>query len=353
MGFLWPKFLLFLGLIPLFIAIYIWIWKRRQRFVVRYSSLSLLQAARPDVSWLRKYFPSILFLFAVTSLLIALSRPVAPTAVLTGRTTIILAIDTSGSMCSTDILPSRLAAVKATALSFIQQPVIGTQVGVVAFADSAELAQEPTVKLRLLERAIENLTTSNSTAIGSAILTSLDAIAEVDNLIAPSENDVPLPSPPETTQQPQPGTREYAPHIIVLLTDGSSNAGPPPLIAAEKAAERGVRIYPIGFGTSNESTVDCGNPRHSDPSDYWRQGGVSGGPNTNIDFETLKKIAEMTGGQYHAAESAAELQTVFQDLHRLIATSIETIEISVFFTALGALLAITALILSLFWNPLP
>jgi len=150
---------------------------------------------------------------------------------------------------------------------------------------------------------------SNSTAIGSAILTSLDAIAEVDNLIAPSENDVPLPSPPETTQQPQPGTREYAPHIIVLLTDGSSNVGPPPLIAAEKAAERGVRIYPIGFGTSNESTVDCGNPRHSDPSDYWRQGGVSGGPNTNIDFETLKKIAKRPAAFPRVLTTSAEKGT--------------------------------------------
>jgi Ca-activated chloride channel family protein len=353
MGFLWPKFLLFLGLIPLLIAVYIWIMRRQRRFVVHYSSLSLLRAARLDNSWLRRYLPSILFLIALASLVIALSRPVAPTAILTGRTTIILTIDTSGSMCSTDILPSRLAAVKATALSFIQKPVIGTQVGVVAFADSAELAQEPTVKLDLLEGAIENLTTAASTAIGSAILRSLDAIAEVDDRVAPSENDVPSLFPSETTQQPQPGTREYVPHIIVLLTDGSSNAGPPPLSAAEQAAERGVRIYPIGFGTSNESTVDCGNPRHSDPSNFWRGGGGNGGLNTNIDFETLKKIAEMTGGQYYAAESAAELQTVFQDLHRMIATSTETFEISVFFSALGGLLALTGLILSFFWNPLP
>lgn len=353
MGFLWPKFLLFLGLIPLLIAIHIWILRRRQRFAVRYSSLSMVQVARPHTSWLRKYLPFILFMVALASLCIALSRPVAPQEVLSGRTTIILTIDTSRSMCSTDILPSRLAAVKATALSFIQHPVFGTQVGVVAFADSAELAQEPTVKLQLLESAIENLTTATSTAIGTAILRSLDAIAEVDKRVAPSENDLPFPSPPETLRQSQPRPAEYVPHIIVLLTDGSSNAGPPPLSAARQAAERGVRIYPIGFGTGNESAVDCSSPLHSDPSNIWRGAGSSyTGPNTQIDFEMLKQIAEMTGGQYYSAESAAELQTVFQDLQHIIAMSKESVEVSVFFAAVGALLSSTALALSFLWNPL-
>ncbi|HJR79263.1 MAG TPA: VWA domain-containing protein [Anaerolineales bacterium] len=354
MGFLWPNFLLFLGLIPLLIAIYIWMRKRRQRFAVRYSSLSLVKAARPDTSLLRKYLPFMLFMVALASLCIALSRPVAPQEVLSGRTTIILTIDTSRSMCSTDILPSRLAAVKATTLSFVQHPVFGTQVGVVAFADSAELAQEPTTKLRLLRYAIENLTTAASTAIGSAILTSLDAIAEVDGRVAPSEEVVQFPSTSEPTRQPQHGPVEHVPHIIVLLTDGSNNAGPSPIEAAEQAAERGVRIYPIGFGTSNESAVDCSNPLHSDPSGVWlRAGSTYPGPNTHIDFETLKKIAEMTGGQYYTAESAAELRTVFQDLQHIIAMSKESVEISVFFAAVGALLATTALALSFLWNPLP
>jgi Ca-activated chloride channel family protein len=353
MGFLWHKFLLFLGLIPLLIAIYIWMWKRRRRFAVRYSSLSLVQAAGPDASWLRRYLPSTLFVAALASLFITLGRPVAPQAVLTGRTTIVLTIDISRSMCSTDILPNRLAVVKATAISFVQQPVIGTQIGVVAFADFAELAQEHTTNSRLLEGAIENLTTATSTAIGSAILTSLDAIAAVDGRVAPSENDVPFLSPPETPRRLQPRGEEDVPHIIVLLTDGSSNAGPSPLSAAEQAAERGVRIYPIGFGTSNESAMDCSNPLHSDPSDFWRRGGGSRGPNTDIDFETLKQIAEMTGGQHYSAESAAELQRVFQDLHRIIAMSSETIEISVFFAAAGALLAVAAWVLSLLWSPLP
>jgi Ca-activated chloride channel family protein len=353
MGFLWPHFLLFLGFVPLLVAFYIWLRKRR-RFAVRYSSLSLVHAAGPKVSWLRKYLPSLLFLISLTSLFVALSRPVAPAAVLTGRTTIILTIDTSRSMCSTDILPSRLAAVQATALSFIQQPVFGTQVGVVAFADSAELAQVPTVKQRLLKYAIENLATSTSTAIGSAILISLDAIAEADHRVKPSEEIRQGLAAPERAGQSKHDPVEHVPHIIVLLTDGSSNAGPSPLDAAQQAAERGVRVYTIGFGTSNESAVDCSNPLHSDPSGVWlRAGSTSPGPNTQIDFETLQKIAEMTGGQYYTAESAAELRMVFEDLQRMIATTTETIEVSVFFAALGALLAVIALVLSFFWSPLP
>jgi Ca-activated chloride channel family protein len=141
------------------------------------------------------------------------------------------------------------------------------------------------------------------------------------------------------------------PHIIVLLTDGASNTGPPPLRAAQQAVERGVRIYSIGFGTTNAAIMDCWNRFPDDPpgvEDPVGGGSFGNGP----DETTLKQIAEMTGGKFYSATSAAELQTVFQDLHNYVAMTNQTIEVSVFFVAVGVIMALAALLLSMLWHPL-
>ena len=144
------------------------------------------------------------------------------------------------------------------------------------------------------------------------------------------------------------------PHIIVLLTDGASNTGPPPLAAAGQAAERGVRIYSIGFGTTNTAIMDCWNRYPDDPphspglESQVGGGGFGNGP----DEATLKQIAEITGGEFFSATSAAELQFVFQSLHSYIAATNKTIEVSVYFVAAGAMMAIAAFLLSVFWHPL-
>jgi Ca-activated chloride channel homolog len=353
---LWPDILLLLWLLPLLIALYVVILRRRYRFAVRYSSLSLLHLSVPQRSFLKRHLAFILFLAALTGLVLAMARPIVPEAILSGRTTIILTLDVSRSMCMRDILPNRLSAAKASALSFVEQPVLGTQIGIVAFSGFAELAQRPTTEQSLLKESIANLTTSTRTAIGSAILRSLDAIAEVDERIQASEE---LPSMKKTTSSESPAQlkiskREVVPHIIVLLTDGASNTGPSPLLAAQQAAERGVRIYPIGFGTTRSAIMDCWNlagdaqPGSADLEAQPMSGSFGDGP----DEVTLKQIAEITGGKFYSATSAAELQTVFQDLHSSLARTNKSIEVSVFFSAAGIFLAMAAFVLSLFWRPL-
>jgi Ca-activated chloride channel family protein len=364
MDLLWPGFLLLLGLIPLLAAAYIVMLRRRRRFAVRYSSLSLVREALPQQSWLRRHLPVILFLIALTSLVIALTRPVTIVSVPAGQTAIILTIDVSRSMCSTDIQPSRLQAAEAAALSFIQQQQATTQIGIVAFSGYAELIQPPTTDSEALQSAIESLATGRRTAIGSGILKALDAIAEIDPNVAPSWTS--------TSREPQPTPvprGAYAPDIIVVLTDGVSNAGPLPTDAAQQAVDRGVRVYTIGFGTAEGSSFPaCGVQfQGREPGDNQRFGGGGGGQfgggpggggfggggfRRGIDEATLKQVADMTGGAYYSAESAGELQDVFQKLPTYLITKHETSEVSVVFVALGALLAALAIILSLRWHPL-
>jgi Ca-activated chloride channel family protein len=351
MNFLWSSFLYLLFLIPLIVAVYIWILRRRKRFAIRYSSLSLVREAVSKQSWLRRHLPFVLFLFALASLVLALARPVAEVAVPSNRATIILAMDVSRSMCSTDIDPNRLEAAKNAALSFVQNQVRGRRIGIVAFAGFAELVQPPTEDQSLLESAITNLTTARRTAIGSAILRSLDAIAEIDSNVTPSDTG----NIPEGAFTPVP-EGEYVPHIIALLTDGASNAGPSPISAAQQASQRGVRVYTIGFGTvNNSSPMNCGDQFQE--NDLFGGGfgptfGGGGGFRREIDEETLTMIADMTGGTYHAATSAGELDKVFQNLPTYLVVTRETTEVGAFFTALAVLLAVIAMILSFLWHPL-
>ncbi len=243
---LWPGFLALLALIPLIVAAYVLVLRRRRRFAVRFSSLALVREVLPRQSWLRRHLPFALFLLSLASLVIALGRPAAVVSLPSGQTTVILTLDVSGSMRSTDIRPSRLGAAEAAALSFIQRQKATTQIGIVAFSEFAEVIQAPTTDQEALQAAIESLTTGRRTAIGSGILKSLDAIAEVDKNVAPSVTD------PSTGVEPPPvAPGAYVPDIIVLLTDGVSNAGPAPIDAAKQAVDRGVRIYTIGFGTAN------------------------------------------------------------------------------------------------------
>jgi Ca-activated chloride channel family protein len=258
-------------------------------------------------------------------------------------------------MCSGDIQPNRLQAAEAAAISFIQSQEASTHIGVVAFSGFAEIIQTPTTDQQALEGAIDSLLTGRWTAMGSAILKSIDAIAEVDEYVWPSVTPDSLQG-----QTPVPGGA-YAPSIIVLLTDGANNAGPAPLEAAQQAVDRGVRVYTIGFGTIfGGEFVGC-SPRFQGNEPFGGGSQFGGGPGgggggrfrRGIDEVTLQQIADMTGGIYYSAESGSELQGVFQNLPTNLIFKHEVTEISVVFTVIGALLAVIGIALSMLWQPLP
>ncbi len=347
MEWLWPWFLFLLGLIPVLIGAYVWMLRRRRKYAVRYSSLSLVREALPKRSSFRRHFPFALFLLSLVSLILALARPVSATRVPSGQSTIILTIDVSRSMRQRDISPSRLAAAQNAALSFIQRQPANTQIGIVAFSGYADIVLPPTSDQDAQRSAIQSLTLGRRTAIGSGIYEAINAIAETTRSVMPvmtgTESQFDVTPAPEG---------EYIPAIIVLLTDGVTTSGPMPRDAAQEAIKRGIRIYTIGFGTKE------GDPAFGFGQQRGSGGAFGGGPGFSgwfqrgIDEETLRDVAQMSGGKYYTASSADELQTVFERLPTNLVTKKETIEVSVFFVAAGALLAAAAIGLALLWNPL-
>jgi Ca-activated chloride channel homolog len=364
MNFMWFDLLALLLLIPLLGAIYILTLRRRRPAGVRYSSLALIKDAGPGTSRVRRHLPFVVFLTALGALMLALARPVAVAAVPTNQTTIILTIDVSGSMCSADIPPSRLEAAEAAAVKFIDAQASSVRIGLVAFSSYAQLVQTPTNDKATLLAAVKSLAVGRRTAIGDGILASIDAIAEVDPGVFKSQTDSSTGAGPVPVL---PGT--YGPDIDVLLTDGASNTGTPPLDAAQQAADRGVRIFTIGFGTANGGGLSptCapqfqGREPGAGGFGGGRGGGGGGGGGAGagggnfrrgIDEATLQKIADMTGGKYYPAENASQLEAVFGSLPTNLIFKQEATEVSFAFVGLGGLLSALALLLGKAWRPLP
>jgi len=352
MDFLWSGLLVLLVLLPVLVAIYVLSLRRGRPSGVRYSSLALIRDAEPGSARLRRHLPVVLFIAALGATIVAMARPVVILAVPTNQTTIVLTIDVSGSMCSSDVPPSRLEAAEAAAAAFIKSQSSSTRIGIVAFSGFAEVVAAPTNDQTALLNALHSLATGRRTAIGDGILASIDSISEVDPSVAKSVTDS------STGTAPAPVVKgAYAPDIIVLLTDGASNAGTPPLDAAQQAADRGVRVYTIGFGTANGGALSAtcapqfqGREPNAGGGGF---GGGGGGFPRGIDEATLKKIADLTGGTYHPASTASELNSVFQNLPTNLITKHEVTEVSFGFVGLGGLLAGMAILLGKAWRPLP
>jgi Ca-activated chloride channel family protein len=284
MDFLWPWMLYSIAIIPFLVAAYILILRRRKKFAVRYSSVSLIKdAAGRSPGW-RRHIPPFIFLLAIASMLTGLARPFSVVTLPAQEGVVILAIDVSGSMRAQDISPSRIEAAKSAAVDFVGKQDPTTRVGVVAFSGNAALVQPPTVDHDSAVQAISRLTLGPRTGIGNGILASLDAIFEVlENNGDPPPTRAPGAPNPSTrsgpTRTPTPVPPGYhIPALVVLLTDGQSNAGVLPIDAAQIAADRGVRVYTIGVGTPEGTTIGG-------------SGGGGFGFRTYLDDKTLKEVA--------------------------------------------------------------
>ncbi len=357
MSFEWPLALLSSLVVPALLGIYWRMLRRRRKQAVSYSSVALLRSVLPRRKRWKRHLPIAMLLAGLLALAVATGRPHMERSVAYARTSIILALDVSGSMCSTDIKPNRLAVAQDAARAFVENQPKDVRMGLVLFSGFAQLIVPPTADRDELVTALEGLTTGRGTAIGAATLKGLDAIAEVNPSVAPV-GDAPDTEPAPATTEP--GADGYVPDIIVLLTDGANTRGIEPLEAVPYAVERRVRVYPIGFGTTNPSQPVCTREqlggRVFEPGRFGGGFGGGGGGFRRFlvaDEPTLRAVAEQTGGTYHSAENADQLQEVFADLPNDVATQRQPTEITWMFAAFGALLAGAAVAASMRWSPFP
>ncbi|MEV4347729.1 VWA domain-containing protein [Actinoplanes sp. NPDC049596] len=350
MSFSWPWALLALLAVPLLLAARWWLNRRRKRTAVTVSSVAVIRAALPGrTSWKRK-LPAWLFLAGFLPLAVGLARPQATLSVPSNSTSILLAIDVSGSMCSTDVEPNRFTVATDAAREFIKAQQDGTRIGLVAFSGIAGLLVAPTTDKDSLIDAIGTLKTARGTAIGQAILTSIDAIAETNPNVAKTGADL-APAAPA-----QPG--DYEPDTIVVLTDGSNTTGVDPVTAAEQAAARKVRVFTIGFGTTTPAPMVCtadqiGGDSPFGGGRFGGGGGRGGFRNQEIDEDALTKVADVTGAKYFRAEDADQLVDVLTDLPREFNLRKQEVEVTAWFVLAGALLVFAGVGLSLWWNRVP
>ncbi len=364
MSFVWPLALLSLLLAPLVVGVYWWLQRRRRREAVRYSDVSLLRSVLPRRSRWQRHVPIALLLASLVALGLAAGRPHMERDVPYARTSIILALDVSGSMCSTDVEPNRLSVAQEATRAYVDDQPDEIRMGLVVFSGFAELAVPPTTERDELMKTIDAVTTGRGTAIGSAMLKGLDAIAEVNPAVQPvgdvyALDDDPVPGAPPEGQAPP--SDDYVPDIIVLLTDGRNTRGIEPLDAVPHAVSRRVRVYTIGFGTDEPSELACTREQLGGRAYGGFGGGFGGGTGFGgfgggfriADTPTLMAIAEQTGGTYHSAEDAEQLGKVFEELPKDVATQRQETEITWLLAAFGALLAAGAAAASMRWSPYP
>lgn len=329
----WPAALYLLLVLPVLIGIYVFMQMRRRQYAVRYASVSLLAEAVGKGPGIRRHVPAMVYLAAVTAMILALARPqgILDTPYATG--TVVLAIDVSGSMFAEDVHPNRMEATKRAAREFVERQPRGVQIGIVQFSDFGVVSQVPTRDKRQVLDAISRLQPQRGTNIGDGLLAALDSIllSNDDRPATPPAAPGAVPTPPPAGQQPPPAS-------IVLVSDGESNTGPPPQRIAEYAAAAGIKVYTVGIGTP-EGTILRIQGRNVF---------------TRLDERTLRDIADITGGRYFSAQDEDELRQVYEELAREREVEQEETELTFVLTGAALLLSLVGGALSLAWfNRLP
>ncbi|HZQ84647.1 MAG TPA: VWA domain-containing protein [Acidimicrobiales bacterium] len=362
----WPLALFLLLGAPALLLVHVLSLRRRRKQAVTYSSVALLRAVLPRRRGWKRHVPAAFLALSIAALGVAAARPQRTRSVPTSHTSVILAMDVSRSMCATDVDPNRITVAQQAAKDFVQHQPAGTRTGLVVFAGSAQLAVPPTTDRSSILHAIDGLSTSSGTAIGAAMLKSLDAIAEVDPNVKPVGDvpDVPGVAPAGGASAPSkpPGAGGYVPDVVVLLTDGANNRGIAPLDAVPYAVDRRVRIYTIGFGTTQPAPLSCTVAQlGGDEQGGFFGGGFGGGfggfggfrSPLRADLPTLQQVSQRTGGASYTAENASQLSKVFASLPKDVTVQHERHEVTTTFIAIGALLAAAAVAASFRWSAYP
>ncbi len=318
MTFLAPSRLALFLLLVVVVAAYVVIQRRRKQYALRFSSSELFDSI-PDAGpgW-RRHIPPLMFIAALALLTAAVAQPARQVRVPRERATVIVAIDVSLSMQAGDVEPDRISAAQQAAVRFIDELPPTLNVGIVSFAGTASVLVTPTVERLPARNAISNLRLAESTAIGEAIFTSLEALRN---------------APPDETGEPPPAR-------IVLLSDGKTTIGRPDAAAVAAAREAEVPVSTIAFGTSAGFVV------LDDPQTPQVEQQRTAVP---VEEDNLREIADATGGAFFTAASLDELEEVYDNIGSAVGYELVDREITDWFAAGALALLLLSGALSLAW----
>ncbi len=329
MSFIWPTMLLSLLAVPLLVAFYLRNQRRRRQIADRYGSLGFVQSSSGPAPGKRRHVPALLFLAGLIILLVATARPQAVVSLPRLQGTVVLAFDVSGSMGADDLEPSRIEAAKAAATEFVLRQPSSVRIGVVAFSDSGLPVLAPTNNQDEVLAAIARLAPERGTSLGQGILMAVESVFARGDAPPIYSNLTPEPT---ATLEPVPAG-SFRSAAIVLLTDGENTAPPDPFEAAQVAADRGVRIYPIGIGSSEGAVLEVEGFQVF----------------TRLDDSALQDIAGLTDGHYFNAADEEELRSVYAALEPQLTIEADPMEVTSLFAGASILLLLIGGAVSMLW----
>ncbi|MBN9102058.1 MULTISPECIES: VWA domain-containing protein [unclassified Pseudonocardia] len=314
-----PWWLLGLLVVAALVVAYVVLLRRRRRDVVKFTNLALLDSVAPKRPGWYRHVPAAALMVALAVLTVALAGPQAEAKVPRNRATVLLVIDVSLSMRATDVQPSRLAAAQAAAKAFADQLTPGVNLGLVSFAGTAAVLVSPTVDREPVKRAIDGLKLAEATATGEAIFAAMQSVETFSQALAGGSADGPPPA------------------RIVLMSDGGQTVPSGPdaknlprggYTAARAAAQAKIPVSTISFGTDYGSIeLDPDKPPVS----------------VAVDDDSLRTIAQLSGGQFYKAASEQELRQVYSQLGEQIGYEVRQVDTSRPWLAGGALLLVVGL----------
>ncbi len=355
-----PALLWGLLALPLAGIAYVLAQRRQARYAVRFTNLELLATLVPRAPAWRRHLPPALALLALGAIVLSVARPHALIPVPKEQATVVMVMDTSGSMAAADVQPSRIAAAKQAGQTFLNVLPTSFKVSVVAFASTTRTLVRPTTDRAAVRAALDALHAEGGTAMGDGLQRGLEIAQSVDASTAPPEPtgtgaasgagsrqgaERPSATPPATPADPaSPGNGSRPLAAILLLSDGANTDGRThPLDAARAAQRAGIPVYTIALGTP-DGTLEVPGPTLGGRGGFARRIAVP------PDERTLRQIAEITGGQFFAAPSAGDLRAVYRDIGSRIGFEYERQEVTFAFAAAGAALLATAGTLALAWS---
>ena len=329
MSFVSPALLGLLVLVPVLVGVYTGAMRRR---ATRASQLAA-QGFGPTAATLRvrkrRHVPYAFFLMGITMLLLAIARPQTSRSIPRREGTVILAFDVSNSMRATDLKPTRMAAAKEAARTFVEKQPVSIKIGVVAFSNGGVVTQRPTNDKRAILAAINRLTPQGATSLGQGIFTAISAIAGKPLAIDPAK----LAGGIDDLEKGAVDIGYFGSAAVVLLSDGENTSNPPPVDIAKLASLAGVKIYPIGIGSTAGTVLQVD--------------GFSVA--TKLDEGMLSEIAKVSNGTYFHAEDEASLAKVYRSVDLKWRTEKKRTEVTGIATAISLALLSMGAALSLIW----